>query len=80
MAKARIVRAHWDAAAKVWWADSDDVPGLVTEAPTINDLIDNIIALVPDLIEMNEGPDGDVPVRVVADFDLPNIKVGVRAA
>jgi predicted RNase H-like HicB family nuclease len=76
----RVVRAHWDAEAKVWWAESDDVPGLVTEAADINVLIDNILALVPELIELNEGPDGEVPVQLVADFPLAKLKVRARAA
>jgi predicted RNase H-like HicB family nuclease len=33
--RAYVVTAIWDDEAKVWVAESDDVPGLVTEAPTL---------------------------------------------
>ena len=63
------VLAHWDAAAAVWWAESDDVPGLVTEAATLEELVENIRALVPDLLALNkiESRDAELPVEVIAD-------------
>ena len=36
------VRAFWDEEAKVWVAESDDVPGLVTEAPSVDQLIEKL--------------------------------------
>jgi predicted RNase H-like HicB family nuclease len=47
------VRAEWDPDAGVWVATSDDVPGLVTEAPTIEALTTKLKALIPDLLEAN---------------------------
>lgn len=47
------VRAHWDSEARVWWAESSDVPGLVAEAATHDALIDELKLLVPELLEMN---------------------------
>jgi predicted RNase H-like HicB family nuclease len=47
------VRAHWDAKAGVWWAESDDIPGLVTEAQSFDELVGNVCALIPDLLELN---------------------------
>ena len=34
------VKAEWDADASVWVATSDDVPGLVTEAATLERLME----------------------------------------
>jgi predicted RNase H-like HicB family nuclease len=48
-----LVRATWDAEASVWVAESDDVPGLITEAPTIEDLIVKLKVLIPELLEAN---------------------------
>jgi hypothetical protein len=48
-----LVRAHWDADARVWVATSEDVPGLVTEAGTLEELRDKVLAMVPELIEAN---------------------------
>jgi len=45
--------AHWDGDAKVWWAQSDDVKGLVAEADTIEALVDDLTHLVPELLELN---------------------------
>ena len=62
------VRAHWDAEAGVWWAESDDVPGLVAEAETLEQLVAELRSLVPELLETNEGHRPDrIPLRVVAD-------------
>lgn len=49
------VRAEWDDEAQVWVATSDDVPGLVTEAPTIEALVERLRAIIPELMELNRG-------------------------
>ena len=51
------VHAHWDEEARVWWADSDDLPGLVTEAPVFSDLVGYVESLAPFLIKGNLGRD-----------------------
>ena len=33
------IKATWDDDAKVWVAESDDVPGLITEADTVSALV-----------------------------------------
>jgi hypothetical protein len=43
-----------DPEANVWVATSDDVPGLATEAETIEALATSLRALIPDLLEANE--------------------------
>ncbi len=53
MSKAYEVRCFWDADARVWWAESDDVPGLALEADTMEKLVDEIRAAVPVLLELN---------------------------
>lgn len=47
------VQAEWDPEASVWVATSDDVPGLVTEAETIEGLTDRLRTMIPDLLEAN---------------------------
>ena len=47
------VRAEWDSEAGVWVAESDDVPGLVTEADTLERLVERLRVLVPELLELN---------------------------
>lgn len=47
------VRAEWDPEAKVWVATSDDLPGLVTEAETVEALQQRLAVMIPDLLEAN---------------------------
>ena len=53
MQKEFIVRAIWDGEAAVWVASSDDVPGLVTEAETIDQLLRKLQVMIPELLEAN---------------------------
>ena len=56
-----LVRADWDPEAQCWYATSDDVPGLATGADTIEDLIERLKAIIPELLQMN-GIDAADPV------------------
>jgi hypothetical protein len=47
------VRATWDAQASVWVAESDDVPGLITEADNLEALISKLRVMIPELLEVN---------------------------
>lgn len=52
------IRAEWDDEAQVWVATSDDVPGLVTEAPSMNVLVERLQVMIPELMELNLGITG----------------------
>jgi len=64
------VNADWDAEAKVWVATSDDVPGLVSEAETLEDLQKTLIIMVSELLEANGilvDPDiREIPLNLIA--------------
>lgn len=51
--KAIRIQADWDPDARVWVAESDDVPGLVTEGETLEALAEKLRVLIPDLLEAN---------------------------
>lgn len=53
MHKAFFIRAEWDSEAGVWVATSDDVPGLATEAETLEALSTKLQSMVPELLEAN---------------------------
>ena len=53
------VVAKWDGEAKVWFAESDDIPGLVTEADTLEHLIERITAIAPELLQLNSNAPHD---------------------
>ncbi len=48
-----VVTAQWDDDAHVWVATSDDIPGLVTEAATLDDLLKRVVAVAPELLQDN---------------------------
>ncbi len=64
------VRADWDAEAQVWVATSDDVPGLVTEAPDLSTLTIKLRVMIPELLEANDH---------LADEEIRSIPVNLIA-
>ena len=48
-----LVQATWDDEAKVWVAESENIPGLATEAPSEEVLIKKLTTLIPELLELN---------------------------
>jgi len=63
------VRADWDSEAQVWVATSDDVPGLATEAPTVEALKQKLSIMIPELLELNGLTDDEVreiPLSLIA--------------
>lgn len=67
MEKSTLIRATWDSEASVWVAESDDVPGLATEAESLDALLLKVNVMIPELLEMNDGDFGaDVPIELLA--------------
>jgi predicted RNase H-like HicB family nuclease len=60
-----VVPAKWDEDAKVWVAESSDVPGLVTEADSLDALESKLPGLIRDLID-DSLPHHDLSLEVVA--------------
>ena len=48
------VTAFWDTESAVWVARSDDIPGLFTEADTLEILISKLKVHIPKLIEATD--------------------------
>jgi predicted RNase H-like HicB family nuclease len=48
------VDAFWDKDAEVWVATSENVPGLVTEASTIESLTQKLREIIPELLVLNQ--------------------------
>ena len=47
------VIVEWDDEARVWVASSEDVPGLATGADTLEDLIEKLKIVIPELLVEN---------------------------
>lgn len=53
MGRMPVVTARWDGEGRVWVATSDDIVGLVTEAETLDALVERVSAVAPELLEDN---------------------------
>jgi predicted RNase H-like HicB family nuclease len=64
------VNAEWDPEAKVWVATSDDVPGLITEAATVEALTEKLAVIIPELLQVNGHLLGnevrELPINIIA--------------
>ena len=49
-----IIDTSWDESAEVWVATSDQVLGLATEAPTIEQLTQKLRFIIPELLQLNQ--------------------------
>lgn len=65
MPDTRHVHATYDPAARVWWAESDDLPGLGSEAPTLDKLIDRVMAVAGELLAANGATAGAVDLEFI---------------
>ncbi len=62
------VHAFWDEEVKVWVATSEDVPGLATEADTIEHLLELLRMMIPELLDLNGQPHGaEIPFHLVSE-------------
>ncbi|MCY7276712.1 MAG: DUF1902 domain-containing protein [Phormidesmis sp. CAN_BIN44] len=64
------VSAFWDENAAVWVATSEDVPGLATEADTVEALSQKLRDIVPELLLSNHvisaGYAGEIAVQLTS--------------
>jgi len=67
------VEALWDEEAHVWVASSNDVPGLITEADSMERLMQKLKILIPELLQANgllDEPDAaDIPIHLLGKWD-----------
>ncbi len=56
------VRAAWDGEASVWFTLDSDIPGLVADAATVEELAAKAAAMLPDLLEIHADSFVDVAV------------------
>lgn len=65
------IHAQWDDEAKVWYAISDDVPGLCVEASTFDELVNVATELTPELLALNHVEiSGPVSLHITAERTL----------
>jgi len=67
------VNVIWDDEAKVWVAESDDIPGLITEAETQTELENKLRVMVPELLLENgviDNKQSKIPIRIHEERDF----------
>lgn len=62
------VLAEWDAEACVWYVADTNVPGLATEAPTADKLIEKLRVMVPEMLDLNDVHNGGLPFSFRAEI------------
>lgn len=68
------VLAFWDEEAHVWVAESADVPGLITEAATLEALSAKLEVMIPELFEANGSSlPVNLPIHLEARRELHSV-------
>ena len=62
MLRHAVIRCAWDAEAEVWYVQDTDIPGLLTEAPTLDALRAKLPGMVQDLLD----DAGDIEIDLIA--------------
>ncbi len=60
------IRAIWDDEARVWVAESDDVPGLVLESGSMDALIERLRYVVPEMLALNGTEKSPLQMSIVS--------------
>jgi hypothetical protein len=50
---AKTVELAWAEKRKIWYVAKSEIPGLVSEAPTYEALMNRVIGVVPNLVALN---------------------------
>lgn len=67
------VQFAYDPEAKVWYVAESDVPGLVTEAASVPELIARVEAIAPELLELNAHHLPGAPQQGAREYTLRQI-------
>jgi len=70
MSKEIHIDAHWDDEARVWIATSEDVPGLVVEAASWAQMIDEVRLVLPDLLDIDDAAAQGISLAFKAETHL----------
>jgi len=48
-----VITLFWDDEASVWIAESQDIPGLILESSSFDDLVNRVKIAAPELLEIS---------------------------
>ena len=69
----------WDDEARVWIAESDDIPGLILESGSLDALIERVRYAAPELLELSGLPitvDNEIKSRHTANGIMKRAGIG----
>ena len=49
-----VITLFWDDEASVWIAESQDIPGLILESSSFDELINRVKTAAPELLDIND--------------------------
>jgi predicted RNase H-like HicB family nuclease len=61
-----VVRIAWDDEAKVWYVEESDIPGLATEADTLEELRRKVPIIIQDLLEDERNRPDEIEIDFIA--------------
>lgn len=66
--KTYTVGCLWDDESRMWYVAESDVPGLATEAATVEEMERKLLRMIPELLELNgaQGAQQPVPFELIA--------------
>lgn len=62
-----VIKFKWDNEAQVWIATSEDIPGLVLESDSFNDLLERTRIAVPVLPALNTTDNVPISLSFISD-------------
>lgn len=75
------VEAAYDEDAGVWYVCNSNLPGLATEAPTVDELVAKLKVMIPDLISAQAKQDGERIGKEAVTFEfIAHAEVSAAAA
>lgn len=57
-------RVTRDSEASVWFTESEEIRGLVAESPTLEELHEKLLTLVPEMLELNHSTSAGKTFRI----------------
>jgi predicted RNase H-like HicB family nuclease len=66
--KTYTVTCLWDDEARMWYVADTDVPGLATEAATLEEMERKLLRMIPELLDLNGAHESrqQVPFELIA--------------
>jgi len=66
MRRYAVVRIAWDEEARFWYVEESDIPGLATEADTLEELRRKIPTIIQDLLEDERNRPDEIEIDFIA--------------